>query len=399
MNSDRLRRYIKNKDSYYILTYGICFVALGVGMSAVGPLLPYLAENVDVSLAQISFVFTTSSLGYLVGSTGGGRLYDRFNGHHLMLLAVLMLALSLILIPISKFFYILLAVMFLSGMGQGLIDVGGNVNLVWVFQSRVGPYMNAMHFNFGVGAFLAPIIIHHVMRWTGGQLTWPFWSLALLTLPSLVGLSLLSSPKNPEEEVVKKSPNSINVRLVILMVILFFIYVGVEGGFGGWIFTYATKLNIASDTSASYLNSFFWGALTLGRLISVPLARKIAPSRLLIGNFVLAISFLGLIILFPVHSTSIWIGSIGLGLSLSSIFPTLMALAESRMKITGAVTGYFFFGVSIGGMTIPMLLGQIFEYLGSYELMLALFILACAGFAILIAVIIASNRLGEKIRI
>jgi fucose permease len=134
-------------------------------------------------------------------------------------------------------------------------------------------------------------------------------------------------------------------------------------------------------------------------LLSVPLARKIAPSRLLVGNFLLAIFFLGLILLFPLQPVMVWVVSAGLGLALSSVFPTLLALGESRMKISGKVTGYFFFGSSLGGTLIPMLLGQIFEYIGSYQIMLALFGLTFAGLAVLLLVIANSNRVGEKVRI
>jgi FHS family Na+ dependent glucose MFS transporter 1 len=388
-----------HRDLYYFATYGICFIALGLGMSALGPMLPYLANQVDVTFAQISFLFTSSSLGYLLGSAGGGRLFDRFKGHPLMLIALLTMAFTITLIPISPYFVLLLVIMFVFGISQGMIDVGGNVNLLWVYQGRVGPYMNALHFCFGVGAFLSPIILHNVMRWSGGQITWPFWTLALLSLPGILGLWSLSSPNNPEKDEIEQNPNNINVRLVVLMVLLFFIYVGVEGGFGGWIFTYATEANIASETGASYMNSIFWGALTLGRLISVPLARSIAPSRLLVGNFLLSIFFLSLILLFPFNPVMVWIVSAGLGLALSSVFPTLMALGESRMKISGKVTGYFFFGSSLGGMLIPMVLGQIFEYIGSYQIMLALFVLTIAGLVVLISVIFASNRAGEKVRV
>jgi MFS transporter, FHS family, Na+ dependent glucose transporter 1 len=387
-----------HRDIYYFATYGICFIALGLGMSALGPMLPYLANQVGVTFAQISFLFTSSSLGYLLGSAGGGRLFDRFKGHQLMLIAILTMALTISLIPVSPYFVLLLAVMFIFGISQGIVDVGGNVNLLWVFQGRVGPYMNALHFCFGVGAFLSPIILHNVMRWSGGQITWPFWTLALLTLPGILGLWSLSSPKNPEKEEIEQNPNSINVRLVVLMVVLFFIYVGVEGGFGGWIFTYATETQIASETGASYMNSIFWGALTLGRLLSVPLARKIAPSRLLVGNFVLAILFLGLILLFPLQPVMVWVVSAGFGLALSSVFPTLMALGESRMKISGKVTGYFFLGSSLGGTLIPMVLGQIFEYVGSYQIMLTLFVITMAGLVVLISMIFVSNSAGEKVR-
>jgi MFS transporter, FHS family, Na+ dependent glucose transporter 1 len=388
----------KDRSFFYFLTYGICFISLGLAMASLGPVLPFLAENFQVSLGQISFLFTASSLGYLTGSAGGGRLYDRFKGHYLMLIALGLMIMMSILVPIIPVFILLLPVMFLFGLGQGTLDVGGNVNLLWVYQSRVGPYMNALHFCFGIGAFLAPIVMHHVMKLAGGAITWPFWVLALLFLPSLIGLWSLRSPTNPEKSDGTGDQKAVNYRLVILMMVLFFTYVGVETGFGGWIFTYATDENIANDAGASYMNSIFWGALTAGRLVSILLAKRLRPSTLLIGNFSLSIAFLGLILLFPKTTAIVWIVSAGLGFSLSSVFPTLMALAESRLKITGAVTGMFFLGSSLGGTLMPMVLGQIFEFVGAYEIMLTLFGGAIFGLIVLISVIFASNRAGEKAR-
>lgn len=387
------------KSTYYFATYGAAFIAVGLSAAALGPMLPFLADQVNVSLSQISFVFTAASFGYMIGSAGGGRLFDQFRGHFLMLIAMLLLVIMVFLIPLTAHIYILLVILFLLGLGQGVLDVGANVSILWVYQAKVGPYMNALHFFFGAGAFLSPIILHQVMRWTGGQLTWPFWTLAILSIPGIIGFWLLPSPKNPEKDAIANKADPPKTGLVIAMVILFFLYVGVEGGFGGWIFTYVTETQIASATSASYINALFWGTLTLGRLLAVRFSKKILPSKLLTGNFILAILFLGLILLFPRTLWVIWVSSAGLGLALSSIFPTLLVLGESRLKISGSVTGLFFLGVSLGGTLIPMGLGQIFEYIGSYQVMLALIILTGLGLMVLFALIVTSNRMGEKIRV
>jgi MFS transporter, FHS family, Na+ dependent glucose transporter 1 len=398
MNLLKTDNFKPQKDYYYFITYGICFISLGLAMASLGPLLPFLANNVGVSLGQISFLFTAGSLGYLTGSAGGGRLFDRFRGHRLMMLALGIMVIVSMMIPLIPHFYLLLVGVYLFGLGQGMLDIGGNVNLLWIFQARVGPFMNALHFFFGVGALLSPIIIHNVMRLADGAITWPYWVLAILFLPGLVGLFLLKSPKNPDKEDTSENNQPVDTRLVVLMMILFFTYVGVESGFGGWIFTYAVEVEIASEAAAAYMNSIFWGTLTLGRLLSIPLAKRLAPSKLLIGNFILAILFLGLILIWPENSIMVWISSAGLGLGLSSVFPTLLALGETRIKITGGVTGLFFLGSSLGGTVLPMLLGQIFEYIGSYQIMLTLFGFACVGLLVLTSVIFASNRVGEKAR-
>lgn len=379
-------------------TYGLSFIALGLALAALGPMLPSLADNMGVSIGKISFVLTVSNLGYLIGSAGGGRLYDRFKGHRLMALALILMVISAVLAPLMKNFYLLLLCFLVFGFGNGLVDIGGNVNLLWVFQARVGPYMNALHFFFGVGAFLAPIILNQVMAISGGAITWPFWILALLFLPGLLGLSILPSPENPEKNEEEGKAQKPDTKLIVLMMALFFLYIAVEAGYGNWVFTYITKLEIANDTVASYINSAYWGALTLGRLIAVPLSRKLKPGSMLVGNYILTILFLVVLMIWPVSPTALWIGSAGLGLALASVFPTLLALAETRMKVTGAVTGLFFLGSGSGGILFPTLLGQIFEYAGSYQMILALFGFACAGMVMLGLVLAASKRVGEKAR-
>ncbi len=388
----------RKNEIRYLIAYAICFFALGLSMASSGVLLPYLADKTEVSLAQISFLFTASSLGYMAGSAGGGRLYDRFKSHHLLIIAMIIMVLSSALIPLISWFYFLLVMILILGIGQGMVDIGSNLSLLWVFKSKAGPYMNALHFSFGAGAFVSPIIISTVMKLTGGSLHWSYWILSIIFLSSLIGLVVLQSPENTERFDDSEKKQVINVKLVAVMAILLFLYVSVETGFSGWIFTYATELQITTETTGSYLTSIFWGLLTLGRLLSISLAKKITPSKLLTGNFILAVIFLGLIIIWPLNETALWIGSAGLGLSLSSIFPTLMALGETRMKMTGKVTSFLFIGTSLGGTVVPTLLGQIFEYIGSYQMMVTLFVTICIGFLFLIIFINSSNKVGEKSR-
>ena len=62
-------------------SYYAAFVALGLVTASLGPTLPGLAENTGTLLSEISYLFTTRSMGYLIGSFLGGRLYDRIKGH------------------------------------------------------------------------------------------------------------------------------------------------------------------------------------------------------------------------------------------------------------------------------------------------------------------------------
>ena len=48
---------------------------------------------------------------------------------------------------------------FLSGFGSGNVDTASNMLILNIWEGRdSGPYMHALHFTFGLGAFLAPLI-------------------------------------------------------------------------------------------------------------------------------------------------------------------------------------------------------------------------------------------------
>ncbi len=383
----------QSKEFLKFLTYAICFVALGTGVAAIGPILPLLADNVGVSIGQISFVFTAQNLGYLIGSVGGGRLFDRFKSHRLMVLALLLVIVMLLLIPLSVRFYLLLIVLFFYGLGLGTVDIGGNLNLVWIFKSRVSPYMNGLHFSFGLGGIAAPMIISAVLGWTSGSLTWAMWSLVFFSFPGLAGLILLKSPEYVIEAASPGEADPVNRRLIILLILLFFLTVGIQSGFSGWIFTYVTELKIADSAAAALMTSIFWASLTLGRLLTVPVSKKVPPGKIVLGNCIMTLLVLGLVLVWPFKAWMMWVAAAGLGLAKSSIFPTLISFAEARMAMTGKVTGLFFLGSSLGMMMLPMLLGQIFEYISGFAVMLTLF--TTGLMALILMLVVYSGRMNR----
>jgi FHS family Na+ dependent glucose MFS transporter 1 len=151
-----------------------------------------------------------------------------------------------------------------------------------------------------------------------------------------------------------------------------FLYVGAEVGFGGWIYTYGVALDLGSEATAAYLTSSFWGALTLGRLLTVPVATQLKPRTILLGDLVGCLFSVGIILWWSDSLTAVWLGAAGLGFSMASIFPTTLSLAENRMPITGQVNGWFFVGASTGGMVLPWLIGQLFESIGPHITMIAI---------------------------
>ncbi|MCZ6632665.1 MAG: MFS transporter [bacterium] len=354
------------------LAYYAAFIGFGLTLASLGPTLPGLAEQTKSHMGHISTLFIARSLGYLLGILVCGRLYDHVSGHPVLALCLLTIAGTLALMPSLPSLWFLIAAMFLLGTAEGMIEIGGNTLLIWNHPENLAPFMNGLHFFFGVGAFLSPLIIAQAIGLTQG-IAWAYWILALLIAPIAIWILFLPSPQiqTPPET---HATAQIRPSFIILVGACFFVFVGAEAGIGGWIYTYAFEQNLATETSAAYLTSGFWGAFTVGRLIAIPISSKLPPQTMLLTDILGAALSVGLILLFPTSLTVAWIGTLGAGLFIASMFATLLTFVESRVYLTARITGWFFVGSSLGGMTVPWLIGQLFESTGPRMTMVVVFV-------------------------
>jgi FHS family Na+ dependent glucose MFS transporter 1 len=386
--------------------YFFTFAALGMATAILGPTLPSLAENAQSQLGGISYLFTALSVGYMFGSLLGGQLYDRVAGHRLLVIALLLLAAMLFCIPLVSALGLLTAAWLILGIAGGTLDVGGNTLLVWVHGRQVAPFMNGLHFFFGAGSFLAPAIVAQTAG-RGGGIAPAYWLLALLVLPVAGWLAREPSPRSQaafEEGGSTASRSNIprhpaaaadDHRIVVLVALLLLLYVGAEAAFGGWIFTYAVAQSLSDARTAALLTSAFWGALTVGRLLGIPIAARVRPRAILLTDLVGCLASVGAMLLWPSSAAVAWAGTVGLGLAMASIFPSAISLAEERVSITGRVTGWFLVGSSIGAMSLPWLIGQLFASVGPRITMIAILLDLFVATGVLVILIRHATRLRQ----
>lgn len=353
-----------NSSSKTIATivYYISFIIMGATTAAIGPSLPALAKNTSSGLQQISLIFVFSALGYLVASYFGGRAYDRIPGHKLTAVILIILGSASALIPIANTLIMLLVFMFFSGFATGLLDVGCNILLLWTHGEKSGPYLNGLHFFFGIGSFTAPLLLAQILLATG-SIQWLYWIFAMICLPVAIWFWFLPEPATHIQSDESRS-TTLPLIPILLCVLLFFLYVGLELGFGNWVYTYALTLGLGTEITAAYLTSAFWGAFTVGRLLGVWISTRMRAQNILIMDLAGCLVSTLIIMLWKDSTIAMWIGTIGLGLSMASVFPTIFMYAGERMQITGTVTGLFLAGAGIGSMLLPWLIGQVFARTG-----------------------------------
>ncbi|MCB0158561.1 MAG: MFS transporter [Caldilineaceae bacterium] len=354
--------------------YFAAFISLGLVAASLGPTLNNLAEQTAVGVAQLSLLYPSRSGGYFIGSLLGGRLYDRVAGHMLLAVMLAVMALCMALVPTLGVFWLLSGVLLITGIAEAIVDVGGNAMIGWVHGAKVGPYMNALHFFFGVGALISPIIVGLVLRYTDG-IAWSYWILAVLLLPPALWIVRFNSPTTPARRAAGDAPAApLDLVLVGLAVLFMMFVVGAEVSFSGWVATYAVSLNLATRETAAYLTSVFWGALTFGRLLSIPIAMRYRPRTILLADVLGCIAGVAVIVAAPASGAALWIGAAILGLFMASVFPTVLSWAGRHMTMSGTVTSWFLVGASLGAITLPWIIGRLIAAFGPEAAMIAILV-------------------------
>src|SRR5262245_17969358 len=150
------------------ILYSLAFVALGLGSGSLGPTLPALAAQTNAEMRQISNLFLARSFGTMIGSWMIGRFYDRIAGHPLLASSLLAAAAALALVPSAPQLPALLALTVFIGIALASINVGGNALIVLVHGERVSPFISQLHFAFGLGGLLAPMLVAQLGRRADG---------------------------------------------------------------------------------------------------------------------------------------------------------------------------------------------------------------------------------------
>jgi fucose permease len=362
--------------------YYAAFVAFGLTGSVLGPTLPRLVEQAGGRPSVVGSLLAAHSVGFLVGSLGGARLFDRLNGHTVMAVSIISMATGLAVAPLAPTLWLLALVLVVLGAAECTLDAGANTLLVATHGARTGPYLNGLHFFYGVGAFLAPVVVAQATR-PGEGVRLAFWLLALLVLPVAVPFFKLLPPATRTAAHGDASePRRAGPTLVFLLAAFLFLYLGAEVGFSGWIYTYVVTLRMSDAEGAAYLTSAFWGALTVGRLLAVLLAARIGPRAMLAADLVGCMLSMSVVVLSGGSFFAVCAGTIGLGLSMASIFPATFWLAGRGVGLDGRTTGWLLVGASCGAIIVPWLTGFIFDAAGARAVMMVVLLDLLAAAAI-----------------
>jgi fucose permease len=346
-----------------ILACGV-FLAAGISLASLGPLLPYLAMRVGQDIAALGWLFTALSGGVMLAQFGVGQASDRFGQRPVLTAGMLLMGSGIFGVTLSRSLGALLAAAIVVGIGFGAVLTAGNLLVARLFPARGAAALNGMNLCFGVGSMLGPALVGqagarlatpHAALWAGGGM--------LLTLaPAVLLLAAAIRPAQTTPDGARQTSS----RTVVLWLsgVLLLIYTGTEVGFAGWLTVYMITSAKLAPAAAALVVSGFWLALTTGRAIGAGLGLRLAPQSLLATSLFGMLAGAAVLLTSVGHFEGSVAGVLLFGLSCGPVFPTVLALVTAATRGSGTAAGLVLALGNGGGLIIPALLGWLLNRYG-----------------------------------
>jgi fucose permease len=357
--------------------YLACFVVLGLSQ-LLGPSLVVFQARTGLSRGDIGVLFVFGSLGYLFGTLGSGQVIERLTPNRVIQIGLVILVGALLLAAFGATLIVLGLAQFLIGIGAGLVDTSINTVVLWMHGG--GPIMSALHMCFSVGSLLGPLAVALSDRSTG-ELRACYLGIATSAVVLLSLVRRLDDPKDPHAD-GRATLTSSQRSLLVMAVSFYFVYVGIEVGFIGWVKEFGIAQGLAANGRATVLNTVFLGAFTIGRIASIPISR-IDPRKVMAADVLVCVAGLGLLIAGGSNWFTMLAGCGLFGLGTASMFPVMLAMMDRQMPTSGRVTSAILGGAAVGGMVLPWGIGKGFDRIGPQTLPWVVLVgtVVCGGFA------------------
>lgn len=346
-----------------------------------------------------------------------GYLLDKYPRHRytLLFMYTAIMGLACTMIPLSPSLYFFFGLCAIYGFVMGSLEVGGNVLCLDVWQGfdESGPYMHSLHFSWGVGAFLAPLIaekfldnrndiIHSSNRTKainelsetsvsdandGPGIEILYSILGLFTILVSIGYLIYaikgfemneyynSSYKKLTQQKKTASNNFIVICLIYrcdvgkLILAFLFIYVGMEKLYGTYLatFTVRSELHLSRKVGVR-ITAVFWGSFMMMRLVAIFISLRLSPLGILLFGFFMSLVGSTLLALFAESSViAMGIFTSFMGIGMAPIYASSILWMDQFMKVTNKIGGLMTVSSGIATDAFPLLLGQ---FIASFPMLL-----------------------------
>ena len=160
-----------------ILAAVLAIFVYGMIAAMLGTILPALSDRFHLTPNQNGKIAVAQALGLIVSSLGVGPLIDNEGKRVGLLLGLALVAIALAVLPKSNGFGSVVALLFVLGLGGGIVTTVANALVADVGEAHRGTALNLVNIFFGLGGMATPFIsanlLKRLRRTAPKVLSWP----------------------------------------------------------------------------------------------------------------------------------------------------------------------------------------------------------------------------------
>jgi FHS family Na+ dependent glucose MFS transporter 1 len=375
----------------------VAFIAHGLGLGITGPTMLDLQISTSSSLDQITYMIIGRAFGLAVGSLFNTLLLKICDGQLILAVSLGIAGVLEAVAPFMTNVWILVTVFFFNGCCVGIVETCCNCFLIQLWGKSSSAFLQALHFCFGFGCFVAPLAVRPFLinlteedimsglstNFSPGDVT--VWQPYLVVSAVMIFGSLFvfytylrmrtdrteqrdkscgNSPDIDVKALAITSPKQTHVRLGVYIsgMMFMFFYCGVEISLGSYLPAFAVKCDLhLSKATGALLASVFWITFTFSRLATIFYIDYIGPRN----NLMMALAMIALSNGFLVCGNHIewclWVGVALNGIGMSSIWASLFSFISNYMAVTGNMTSLIVSASCFGESVIPIIISAVVD--------------------------------------
>jgi fucose permease len=330
--------------------------------------------------------------GYVIGLLVSLPLGDRLGAKPFVLIGNALIAASLILIAMAINYSMLLAAVLLLGIGAGAIELITSPIISVLEPDRRTNALNLLHSFYSLGSVLT-VLVAALMIYLGVSWRLTTAAMALLPLYTFVGFARESLPPLIQEEHRTPLRKLIRTPFFLAALIAITLCGASELGMVQWLPAYAEKGLGFSRWFGSLSLMFFSAGMFVGRWSIGSVGHRFSPFVIeaVCSVCIILLILAGAFLPYPPAALA---ACIGVGLAVSCLWPTMLAITAGEFPTGGAsMFGFLAACGNTGGLVIAWLIGIVTD---RSTLRIGITFAALAPFLLLILLAILARHARPK---
>lgn len=332
----------------------------GMIAAMLGTILPDLSDRFHLSPSQNGTIAFAQALGLIIASLGVGPLLDNEGKKLGLIIGLAFIAIALFALPRSSGFRSILFLLFLLGVGGGIVVTGANALVSDVGEAHRATALNLVNLFFGLGGFATPFIAANIFARNWVRLCYTIAAFTVVTL-IVQAATKMPGPDGAGGFVLADAGPVLGRPLLFLLGFFLFLYVSCEVGIWNWLPRHLIAQGIPESRALNILSLGFALGLLLGRVgVSPILIRVPAITVLLVASIAMAITTFWMLRTDSpgVAGTMVFLT----GLSMAPVFPTTLAIVgDTFPRMTGTAIGLVitcgWIGLAVSSRIIGLIAG------------------------------------------